>query len=186
MSLIMLIGPPAVGKMTIGQALEKRLGYKLFHNHVTIEMVAPYFSYGTPEGKHLVHTLRRAFFDAFAADQKGNYIFTYVWAFGAPGEQAYIEGLANRFAEQGHDIFWVELEADLETRLTRNRTENRLAHKPTKRNLEWSDQNVRESEVQHRMNSLSGEMPYENYIRINNTDLTAAEVAQQICSAFDL
>ncbi len=45
------IGPPAVGKMTKGQELEKLSGYKLFHNHVTIEMVVPFFSYGTPEGR---------------------------------------------------------------------------------------------------------------------------------------
>jgi len=74
-TLVVLIGPPAVGKMTVGQALEERLGYKLFHNHVTIDMVAPYFNYATPEGRALVQKLREAFFEAFAANTAAGYIF---------------------------------------------------------------------------------------------------------------
>ena len=37
----------------------------------------------------------------------------------------------------------VELYADLEARLVRNRGESRLAAKPTKRDLAWSEANVR-------------------------------------------
>lgn len=70
MPLIFIIGPPAAGKMTIGQELERRTGYKLFHNHVAIEVVAPYFSYGTSQGRSLVGRIRQAFFDAFAADKQ--------------------------------------------------------------------------------------------------------------------
>ena len=39
MKLVIIIGPPAVGKMTIGQALEKITDLKLFHNHMSIELV---------------------------------------------------------------------------------------------------------------------------------------------------
>ena len=112
--------------MTIGQELEKLSGYKLFHNHITIEMVAPYFSYSTTEGRKLVQELRSAFFDTFAASGEPGYIFTYVWAFGEAGEREYIEGLADKFAEKNRAIFWVEIEASLDERLRRNRTENRL------------------------------------------------------------
>lgn len=34
---IMIIGPQAVGKMTVAQELAKITGYKLFYNHITIE-----------------------------------------------------------------------------------------------------------------------------------------------------
>ena len=86
MSLIILIGPHAVGKMTIGQALETVSGYKLFHNHMTIEMVAPFFSYSTPEGRGLVNRLRQEFFNAFATSDAPGYIFTFVSAFSVEGE----------------------------------------------------------------------------------------------------
>ncbi|MCH7663235.1 MAG: shikimate kinase, partial [Chloroflexi bacterium] len=43
MKFIILFGPLAVGKMTVGQELEKLTGLKLFHNHLTIELVLPFF-----------------------------------------------------------------------------------------------------------------------------------------------
>ncbi|MCC5966807.1 MAG: hypothetical protein JJU24_11795 [Natronohydrobacter sp.] len=169
----------------MGQELERRTGYKLFHNHVPIEVVAPYFSYGTPQGRRLVGQIRRAFFDAFAADKENGYIFTFVWAFGEPGEREYIDGVAEQFRSAGHKVYWVELEAAFEVRLDRNRSENRLANKPTKRDLDWSDKHIREIQEKYRFNSISGELAYDNYLRIDNSNLAAAAVAKKICASFD-
>ena len=36
-TLVIIFGPPAVGKMTVGSKLSKLTGLKLFHNHMTIE-----------------------------------------------------------------------------------------------------------------------------------------------------
>ncbi len=47
MKFVLLFGPQAVGKMTVGQELERLTGLKLFHNHMTIDLVAPFFSYGS-------------------------------------------------------------------------------------------------------------------------------------------
>ena len=38
MRLIVLYGAPATGKYTIGKILAERLGYKLFHNHLIIDL----------------------------------------------------------------------------------------------------------------------------------------------------
>ena len=186
MSLIFIIGPPAVGKMTVGQDLAELTGFKLFHNHVAIETVAPYFSYGSPQGRGLVNQIRRAFFDAFAADKGNGYIVTFVWAFGEPGEREYLEGISEQFQAADHDVFWVELEATFEERLVRNRSENRLACKPTKRDIDWSDGHIREVEEKHRFNLIEGEVAYENYLRIENSNRSASEVAKQICVFFEL
>ena len=43
MNFYMLIGPQAVGKMTVGQALSKKTGAKLFYNHMTIDLVDCFF-----------------------------------------------------------------------------------------------------------------------------------------------
>lgn len=185
MPLIFIIGPPAAGKMTVGQELERCTGYKLFHNHVAIEVVAPYFSYGTPQGRSLVGQIRRAFFDAFAADKENGYIFTFVWAFEEPGEREFIEGVAEQFRSAGHRIFWVELETAFEERLKRNRSENRLANKPTKRDIDWSEGHIREVEKKYRFNSLPDELAYENYLRVDNTNLSATDVAKKICEFFE-
>ena len=42
---VLIIGPQAVGKMTVGRELGKATGYKLFYNHMTIEMVRLIFDY---------------------------------------------------------------------------------------------------------------------------------------------
>ena len=49
MKLVILFGPQAVGKMTVGQELAKQTGLKLFHNHMTIDLVSNFFDYGTVE-----------------------------------------------------------------------------------------------------------------------------------------
>lgn len=38
MKLVIITGPQAVGKMTVGQELEKLTDLKLFHNHMTIDL----------------------------------------------------------------------------------------------------------------------------------------------------
>jgi shikimate kinase len=53
MKLVILFGPPAVGKMTVGQELAKATGLKLFHYHVTIELVLNFFEFGTKEFSRL-------------------------------------------------------------------------------------------------------------------------------------
>ena len=47
MSLIVLIGAQAVGKMTVGKALEKQLDAKLLFNHQTIDLFKLSWVYGT-------------------------------------------------------------------------------------------------------------------------------------------
>jgi shikimate kinase len=62
MKLVLLIGPPAVGKMTVGQELAKRTGLKLFHNHMSLELVNQFFDFGTEAFERLDKTIRFAIF----------------------------------------------------------------------------------------------------------------------------
>ncbi|MBO0813264.1 MAG: hypothetical protein J2P23_14640 [Microlunatus sp.] len=47
MQLIFLHGPAASGKLTIARALERRLGYPVFHNHLTVDLVTTVFTFGS-------------------------------------------------------------------------------------------------------------------------------------------
>ncbi|WP_433744437.1 hypothetical protein [Paenibacillus amylolyticus] len=120
MKLVIIFGPQAVGKMTVGQELEKITNLKLFHNHMTIELVSPYFSYGTPQG-------------------------------------------------QG---------------LERNKSPNRLLHKPTKRDIALSERDLLDTMKHYRLNSEAGEITHEHYIRIDNTHKSPDEVAKLIQERF--
>ena len=46
--LLLLFGPPAVGKMTVGRAVAATSSFRLFHNHMTIEPLLETFGFGTP------------------------------------------------------------------------------------------------------------------------------------------
>ncbi len=186
MRLVVIFGPLAVGKMTVGQELSKLTGLRLFHNHMTIDLVANFFSYGTDEGRRLVRLFRREIFEAVAKSDLPGMIFTYVWAFDQPEDRIYLEKMCAPFIERGAEIDYVELEADYGVRLARNTTENRLANKPTKRDIAWSENNFKRTEAKYRLNSLPGEVDFPHFIRINNTDLSPQEAARQIQEAFSL
>lgn len=186
MRLITIIGPQAVGKMTVGQELEKITGLKLFHNHMTIELVSKFFDYSSVQGKKLVHSFRMQIFEEVAKSDLEGLIFTYVWAFDSKEDKEYYNKIKNIFEKQGGEIYLVELEADLEERVRRNRTENRLKNKPTKRNVEWSEKNLLRDAEKYRLNSLPGEVKEKNYLRIDNTNLSAEEVAKMIREKFKL
>ena len=186
MKLVTIIGPQAVGKMTVGQELEKITDLKLFHNHMTIELVSKFFSYGSEQGKKLVHSFRMQIFEEVAKSDLEGLIFTYIWAFDNKEDEEYYNKIKDIFKKEGAEIYLVELEADLEERLRRNETENRLLNKPTKRNIEWSKNNLLKDTQKHRLNSLPGEVTEKNYLRINNTNLSAQEVAKIIKEKFEL
>lgn len=186
MEFILIFGPQAVGKMTVGQELEKITELKLFHNHMTIELVSPFFSYGTKAGKRLVNLFRQEIFEEVSNSDLKGLIFTYVWAFDQKSDWDYVDKVCKIFELKGGVIYFVELEADFEERLQRNKSPHRLEQKPTKRNIEFSEQELRGTMEKYRLNSQDGELKKENYIRINNTNLKPEEVAKIIKEKFEL
>ncbi|AQQ52627.1 DEAD/DEAH box helicase family protein [Planococcus lenghuensis] len=185
MKLVLLFGPQAVGKMMVGQELEKLTGLKLFHNHMTIDLLHPFFGF-SKEMWRLSGMFREEIFKSVASSELEGLIFTYVWAFDLEEDWAFIQKLTGIFEEAGADVCFVELEADVAERLIHNNTPNRLTHKPTKRNLAESEGNLKETMEKHRLNSREGEIQRASYLRINNTNLSASETAELIQSRFAL
>lgn len=71
-------------------------------------------------------------------------------------------------------------------RLERNTTENRLKHKPSKRDFEMSKKRILSAYENNRCVSNEGELNLKNYIKIDNSNLSAEEVAKIIKEKFDL
>jgi cytidylate kinase len=61
--LVMIVGPPAVGKMTVGAELCRRTGYRLLNNHMTIDLVTAFFEFGTAPFVRLVDAFRQQLLD---------------------------------------------------------------------------------------------------------------------------
>ena len=113
MKLVMIFGPQAVGKMTVGQELSKITGLKLFHNHMTIDLVSNFFDYSTEQGRDLVTLYRWEMFKAVAKSDLKGLIFTYTWCFELEDEWTYTKKICDLFKDNGAEVYFVELEADL-------------------------------------------------------------------------
>lgn len=183
MKFVLVFGPQAVGKMTVGHELEKITELKLFHNHMTIDLVHPFFGYSA-ETWRLVELFRFEIFEAVAKSELYGLIFTYVWAFDVQAEWDFVQNICSIFESKGGEVYFVELEAPVDERIERNKTPHRLAHKPTKRDVAQSEQNLHESMKKHRLNSFEGEITRENYLRINNASLSPEDVAAMIKEKF--
>ncbi|WP_071131231.1 AAA family ATPase [Enterococcus timonensis] len=186
MKLVIIIGPHAVGKMTVGQELAKETGLKLFHNHMTIDPISELFSSSPQEFDRLKELFRHEIFDAFSKTDEYGMIFTFMWRFDCPEDEDYIENIEKLFLERGAEVYFVELSADFDLRIERNKTENRLLNKSTKRNIVQSEKFFRETENKYRLNSIDGEIKKENYLRINNSNLSPQKVATMIKEKFEL
>lgn len=183
MKLLFMIGNAAVGKMTVGQELMKITGLRLFHNHMMIEPVIEIF--GRYNGT-AINRLRDVVFEEFAKTDNYGMIFTYMWAFDQKADWDYVEHVKSIFKPYGAEFYYVELVAPREVRLERNATENRLLNKASKRNIEMSNQRLINDDSRYRLESMDGEIQFENYIKIDNSNLVPEIVAQMIKERFNL
>jgi hypothetical protein len=183
LKLVFLIGNISAGKMTVGQELMKITDLRLFHNHMTIDLVTDVFGYFHDE---LIYKMRELIFEEFAASNNYGLIHTFVWAFDQKSDWDYVEHFSNIFRNKGADVYYVELVAPQEVRLQRNITENRLKHKVSKRDIEKSNQNLINTDRNYRCVSYDGEIPFDNYIKIDNSNLSAEAVARMIKEHFKL
>ena len=183
MKLLFIIGDAAVGKMTVGQELMKITDLRLFHNHMTIEPVLEIFGRWN---WNAIREMRDVVFRNFAASDNYGMIYTIMWAFDEPEDRAYLEHVKSIFEPYGTEFYYVELIAPQEVRLQRNVTENRLKHKASKRDIETSNRRLIEDDKSHRCVSFEGEITFDNYLRIDNSDKSPEEVARLIKDAFDL
>jgi len=184
-NLIIVCGPQAVGKMTVAESLRDKLKYNMMMNHDSIEMSDRIFGFGTPAQKEFNAIFRENAF-ALAVKHNVDLIFTYVCAFEVPQEREYLTSLAELFENAGGEFYFVELSADLETRLVRNETPHRMERKASKRDVVWSKENLLNDVSNHRLNSEDGEVWFDNHIKIDNTNLQPDEVADIVIERFKL
>jgi hypothetical protein len=185
-TLMFIVGPPAVGKMTVGYEIARRTGFRLFHNHLSIEPVLRIFDFGTESFDRLVGGFRQSVFEEVAKSDLPGLIFTWVWAFDLPSDAAAVERYAAPFRERRSRVLFVELEASLEERLRRNETEFRLSEKASKRDVAGSKRRLLEHEATHRFSSEGEFDGREDWLRLDTNPLGPGEVADLVIQHFGL
>lgn len=185
MKLLFLIGNAAVGKMTVGQELMKITNLRLFHNHMTIEPVIEIFGY---YDSNVINRLRDVVFEEFSASDNYGMIFTYMWAFDLQSDWDYVEHVKNIFRKNNDEaeFYYVELVPSKEIRQQRNVSENRLKNKASKNDIAASNRRLLDDDEKYRLESRDGEICFDKYIKIDNSNLSPQDAAKQIKEYFKL
>ena len=117
MKLVFVHGAPAVGKLTVARELANLTGFRLFHNHLTVDLVSALFPFGSEPFILLREQIWLAAF-AEAARNEVSLIFTFNPE--RTVRESFIAETLAAVAEVGGQVIFVELtcsEAELERRM---------------------------------------------------------------------
>ena len=81
-NLVFLYGAPGVGKLTVARELVGLTGYKLFHNHLTVDLVTSLFPFGSEQAGRLTTKFRLEMLQEAAQANLPGVVFTFVYARG--------------------------------------------------------------------------------------------------------
>ena len=175
MKLIIIHGPPAAGKLTVGTELSRRTGYKLFHNHLSIDYVKSVFEFGTPTFWRIVGTARYQII-AEAAREGIDLIHTFCYEAGADDE--HFAQLISSAEDNGGEAHSVLLLCDDEERKRRIGNESRvkIGKLTDPESIGRSGKKV----------DLTSPLPGRETLIIDTTHTPPEEVARQIIEHFRL
>ena len=140
MNVILIWGPQAVGKMAVGYETAKIKGYKVFHAHLVIEMLIKLFDWGSPQFHKLDLEFYFRILEVLEKSSIPGLILTKVRLLNRASDNRLVEKILDFFTTESHTVYEVELYAPLEERLRRNNTPLRLREKPSKQDIEFSEE----------------------------------------------
>jgi cytidylate kinase len=164
--LIVIFGPPGSGKDTIAQQIAEQLDFSLANDLMFTEFASTWFDSSDTAFWTVVPHIRQYILTAIARSYNLGLVIPYTWDFDISGDREYIEKLSKTFDENKWTIHFVELRANLTTRMKRMTDLSSLSTKEI-------ESIVMES-ADYRYNS-EGQFPL-NYELIEiNTDKTTIE-----------
>jgi len=77
--LIILCGPPGVGKFSVARELASRTGYRLFHNHLVVDLLESLFEFGSSRFIELRERLWTDLLIQAAEERVQGVVFTFAF-----------------------------------------------------------------------------------------------------------
>ena len=175
MQLVILYGPPASGKLTVAEMLSEKTGYKLFHNHLTVDLLKQFLEFGTPEFFEINQRMKLSILEACAKQKSSSLIMTFVYDRKTDGP--YIENINKICNDHGVDLRFVQLSCQKEEVLKRVTGASRKNFKKvtTPENLE---KYLQKGDFFSEINGYSN-------LKIDNTNIEAVECADIIFSSLN-
>jgi chloramphenicol 3-O-phosphotransferase len=173
-SLVFIYGPPAAGKLTVAEALAKRTGHRVFHNHATFDLVAEVLPPFSPPFSELVGRIR---LDVIETSLRAGVDLIVTMVFDHPEDLPFMAQVEDAVSRAGARLCLVHLRpkpAELEQRVLEPA---RRKH----RKIQHLD-GLREA-----LNRWATYTPvHESDLSIDNTILSPTEVAELIQRHYDL
>ncbi len=117
MKLVFLHGAPAVGKLTVARELAALTGFRLFHNHLTVDLVSSLFSFGS---EPFVLLREHIWLAAFAEAARNNVSLIFTFNPERTVRESFVQDTIEVVEGAGGKVVFVELtcaEGELEDRL---------------------------------------------------------------------
>ena len=117
MKIVFLHGAPAVGKLAVARELAGLTGYKLFHNHLTVDLVSSLFTFGS---EPFVLLREKIWLSAFHEAAKNNLSLIFTFNPESTVRDQFISDAIAVVESAGGKIVFVELvcaEDELERRI---------------------------------------------------------------------
>ena len=169
MKLVIIYGPEATGKLTIAKVLAQQTGFRLFHNHVSVDVARVLFDFGEDAFSQLIWDVRLLVFEHAARANVSGLIFT--WAYSHPDFLPYLERIKSALAKYPVEICYVFVSCSVEE-LKRRVLQ---ADRGTVGKINSIEALERQLDRKHHQ-----VIPGTHSLIIDNTNLLPAEVAQKI------
>jgi hypothetical protein len=105
---LFITGAPGSGKHTVAKEINKLKGYKLFHNHLTIDTALSLFDFGTQPFVELCTILRRYCIEAAVRARLEGIIFTFCYE--GVVDDEFIESIERPIHRDGGRIVYIHLQ----------------------------------------------------------------------------
>ena len=174
MNLIFIYGPPASGKLTVAEALAELIGYPVFHNHVTRDLVQGIYPGELAANYELVDALREAVL-SYCARRGTSVIFTFVYD--GPQDDEVVRKRLDAVMANGGDVLLVELNAPHDVLLQRVSNVSRTTHDKLR------DRDTLASLLQR---NPYPSLPYPDVFRIDTSEHEPEEAAALIAGHYGL
>lgn len=176
MKLIFIYGPPASGKLTVAKELSKITKYKIFHNHLTVDLVNSIFEFGTDIYSEIVARYRLELIEAAAKENIKGLIFTFLYY--KNEDDKFVKQVVNRVKKHNGEVCFVQIYCDKRELIKRVEHSSRKNYAKIK-----STKLLREVIRKH--DSFSS-VPFAKNLKINNTKLSPKKTAKIIKSHYNL
>jgi hypothetical protein len=175
MKLIIIYGPEATGKLTVAKKLAAETGFRLFHNHISVDVARTLFDFDTKEFSDLIWDVRLLVFEHAAKANFPGLIFT--WAYSHPDFLPYLNRIKTVVTRYRGTIHYVFVSCSVEE------AERRVVQKDRSTVGKITSVESLQRQFQKKHYCV---IPDTDTLAIDNTNLAPDEVVNRILTHFAL